>query len=91
MKNWKGDEPWKNREPGARLSERAHRDQMAGESQRRQMEDAATQEVLIVLPKSLFSPGQYKSFRVEMKLPLNKDEIDQRMRAAFPDLTWREF
>lgn len=87
MHDW--EEPWKKKEPGSRLSQRALKDQKAMDRQRSQMEDI--QHVTIICHKELLVlPGLFKSFTVKVKQPLRKDEIDQRMRAAFPELTWEE-
>ena len=83
------EEPWKKKEPGSRLSERALNDQKAMNRQRAHMEKL--QKVTIICHKELLVlPGLFKSFTVKVKQPLRKDEIDQRMRVAFPELTWEE-
>ncbi len=88
VKKWK--EPWKKKEFGARLSKKALKDQSIGAHQRLKMQRAVTQRIRIVCHKELLLPGLFKSFVVKMKLPLRKDEIDERMKAAFPELSWEE-
>lgn len=87
VKEWK--EPWKKKEPGARLSSRALKDQQICHKQREDMEK--TQDVKVFCKRELFSQaGLFYSFTVSMKIPLRKEEIDERMKAAFPELIWRD-
>ena len=82
-------EPWKKKEPGARLSARAQKDRMICQKQRNEMEKS--QDVKIILKRPFFNEsGLFYSFTVNMEIPLRKEEIDQRMKAAFPELTWRD-
>ena len=91
MKKWKGNELWKRKEPGARLSNSAKKSQKHFEMQRKKMERIHNQKVKIICHKALLlPPGQFKSFTVKMNIPLRKDEIDKRMAAAFPELPWRK-
>lgn len=88
-KIFESEEPWKKKEPGARLSQKAVKDQRAMERQRRRTERALTQQLIIECNKDLFgTPGLYKSFTLRVKIPLRKDEIENRMKAAFPELPW---
>ena len=88
IKKWK--EPWKKKELGARLSKRALKDGKIMDQQRSKMKKAATQKIVFVCHKQLAFPGLYKKFTVIAKIPLRKEEIDERMRAAFPELDWEE-
>lgn len=88
----KSEEPWKKKEPGGRVSQRSAVQRAHSVMERAEMEESATQKVTIVINKSLLAlPGQYYSFTVKMKNPLRKDEIDEKMKAAFPELEWEEF
>lgn len=85
------EEPWKKKEPGARLSKKARESQNHFEMQRRKMERIHTQRVKIVCHKALLlPPGLYKSFTVRVNIPLRKAEIEKRMAAAFPECEWGE-
>lgn len=87
----KSKEPWKKKEPGARLSNKAVKDQKAIERQSSQMERRATQRVRIYCNKNIFNmPGLFTSFTVKVKIPLREPEIMERMKAAFPELKWEE-
>ena len=86
IKKWK--EPWKKKEVGARLSERALRDQRAMQKQSEKMERAASQSVRIICHDLMLFPGLFKTFTVKVRIPLRKAEIDERMKAAFPELKW---
>lgn len=88
VKKWK--EPWKKQEPGGRVSQREAVHRAHSTIERAQMEESITQKVTIIINKNLLLPGQYYSFTVKMKNPMRKDEIDERMRAAFPELEWEE-
>lgn len=91
MKNWKGDEPWKKKEPGARLSKKDKARQEHFEAERRKMERIHSQKVKIICHKALLlPPGLFKSFTVRVNIPLRKAEIDKRMADAFPELEWRK-
>jgi hypothetical protein len=84
-------EPWKKKEPGARGSMKTKVQKAHSVIERAKMEEAASQEVTIIINKSLLAlPGQYKSFTVKLRNPMRKDEIDTRMKNAFPDYIWRE-
>ena len=86
VKEWK--EPWKKKEAGARLSEKALRDQNVIQKQRNRMEKAASQNVRIICHDLMLFPGLFKTFTVKVRIPLRKAEIDERMKAAFPELKW---
>lgn len=89
VKDWK--EPWKKKEPGARLSKRERYTKKLNEDQRAHMDAISTQKVTVTIHKNLLgTPGLFKSFTVRVKIPLNKTEIDERIRAAFPELPWSE-
>lgn len=89
VKEWK--EPWKKKEPGARLSKKAKESQEHFKKQRQRMERMHKQKVTIICHKALLlPPGLFKSFTVKVNIPLRKDEIDKRMAAAFPELPWRK-
>lgn len=88
-RNWKGDEKWKKKEPGARLSKSAKESQEHFEKQREKMERKHTQKVKIICHNTLFrTPGLFNVFTVKLNIPLRKEEIDKRMAAAFPELKW---
>lgn len=83
------NEPWKKKEPGARLSARAQKDQQICQKQRSEMDDS--QHVKVFCNREFFrESGLFYSFSVHMKIPLRKQEIDQRMKAAFPELKWED-
>ena len=85
------EEPWKKKEPGARLSKKAQESEKHFDAQRKKMERIHSQKVKIICHKALLlPPGLFKSFTVKMNIPLRKDEIDKRMAAAFPELEWGE-
>jgi len=87
----KSKEPWKKKEPGARLSKKALKDQRAIERQSSHTERVNTQRVWIYCNKNIFSmPGLFTSFTVKVKIPLRESEIMERMKAAFPELKWEE-
>ena len=90
VKEWK--EPWKKKEPNARLSNRALKDERIGKKQRSRMERLATLRVRITCHKSLFlMPGLFRSFNVQVSIPMRESEFMERMKAAFPELKWEEF
>ena len=85
----KSKEPWKKKEPGARLSNKAVKDQKAIQRQRFHTERENSQRVRIYCNKNIFNmPGLFTSFTVKVKIPLRESEIMERMRAAFPELNW---
>ena len=87
VKEWK--EPWKKKEPRARLSKKALKNQRAIERQRSHTKRANTQRVIIYCNKNIFNmPGLFTSFTVKVKIPLRESEFNERMRAAFPELKW---
>ena len=89
LKEW--EEPWKKKEPGARLSKKAKKTQAHFKMQRRKMERIHKQKVTIICHKALLlPPGLFKSFTVKVNIPLRQDEINKRMAAAFPELEWRK-
>jgi len=91
LNRWKGDEPWKRKEPGGRLSNSAKKSQKHFKMQRQKMERKHTQDVKIILHNTLLrTPGLFNTFTVKMNIPLRKAEIDKRMAAAFPELEWRK-
>ena len=89
VKEWK--EPWKKKEFGARLSKRALKDQQLGDKQRNRMKKAATQDIKIEFHRALLgTPGLFKVFTLKMKIPLRMEEIEEKMKLAFPEVTGRE-
>ena len=87
VKEWK--EPWKKKEPDARLSKKALKDQRSIERQSSHTKRVNTQRVRIYCNKNIFNmPGLFTSFTVKVKIPLREPEIMKRMRAAFPELKW---
>lgn len=85
VKTWK--EPWKKGEPGGRLSNRAMKDQKIMEKQAAEMKQAATQKIRVYCNKNLFLPGIFKSFTVNVSIPLREEEILEKMSLAFPGAT----
>ena len=89
LKSW--EEPWKKKEPGARLSKKEKESQEHYDKQRRKMQRIHTKKVKIICHKALLlPPGLFKSFTVRVNVPLRRDEINKRMAAAFPEYKWRE-
>lgn len=86
IKKWK--EPWKKKEFGARMSDKAHKDQRIMNTQSNEMKKAASQHVTIICHHQLLFPGIFRTYTVKLKIPLRKEEIDERMKAAFPELKW---
>lgn len=92
IKEWK--EPWKKREPGARLSDKTKESEWHFQKQRERMEKEYgknPQKVVIICNKQILLPsGMFKSFTVKLRYPLTQEEFNERMRAAFPELKWEE-
>lgn len=94
MKNWKGDEHWKRKEPGSRLSQKAQESEWHFQKQREKMErdhGGQPQQLKIICEKNLLLPyGLFKSFVVKVRYPLSQEEFEERMKAAFPELSWED-
>jgi len=87
IKKWK--EPWKHKEPGARLSRKALIDQNAIAKQSFDAKIENTQNVKVFCNKNIFNmPGLFTSFTVKVKIPLRKSEFMERVAVAFPELNW---
>ena len=64
-------EPWKKKEPGARLSKKAAKNQKAIEKQSFHAKRVNTQRVKVYCEKNIFNmPGLFTSFVVKVKIPL---------------------
>ena len=92
VKEWK--EPWKKKEPKARLSSKTKENEWHFQKQREKMErkyGKQPQKVLIICNKNMLLPsGMFKSFTVKVRYPLSQKEFNEKMRAAFPELRWEE-
>lgn len=89
VKRWK--EPWKNKEPDGRLSERALNDQKAIERQRLEAEENLVLSVRVTCLKTkLYRMGFFNSFNVHVNIPMRYEEIMERMAKAFPELERRK-
>jgi len=85
IKKWK--EPWKKKEPGARLSKKAAKDQKTIKKQSFHAKRVNTQRVNVYCEKNIFNmPGLFTSFVVKVKIPLRESEFMERMAIAFPEL-----
>ncbi|MCJ7459209.1 MAG: hypothetical protein MUP17_09480 [candidate division Zixibacteria bacterium] len=91
MKDW--DQPWKKKEPGRRLSDKARALQEKSEQERTAMSQKATQLVKIIFHKKLWGlPNQFRGVALQFSQPLRMEEIRERMHSAFPELSvqWEE-
>lgn len=84
---WKSDEPWKQREPGARLNSKQRALQSKSQHERSVMERRSTQNVKVVFKDSLTGlPNVFHKFQIELEIPLSQKEIMERVHMAFPEL-----
>lgn len=80
--------PWKKKEPYSMSGkERAAEDRSIFE--RARMEERSTQNVVVKFNKYLIVKELVHSFTVNMKIPLRRTEVMERMGAAFPGLEIR--
>lgn len=87
MKNWKGDEAWKRKEPGARLSTKQQHAQQKNEHFRSRMEEQSKQEIKVFFEKTkLWNMEHFHTVVIHLKNPLSKKEFMERMQNAFPKL-----
>jgi hypothetical protein len=88
----KNQEPWKRKEPNQRFSKKTRLNQKKSEKEAIQMMNNSVQNVEIIIYKDLgfIVPKRIKSFKVKLSIALKKEDIDQRMRMAFPELNWKE-
>lgn len=88
---WKGDEHWKKKEPGARLSIKQKALHNKSEHERSVMEKRSTQNVKVIFKDSLTGlPDVFHKFQIELEIPLTQKEIMQRVHAAFPELELKQ-
>lgn len=87
------NEPWKRKEPGARLSERDKENQIRSFMEREEMERKASTPVFLWFigdsMKTFFKmtdASYVRSFQATLRKPLTVAEIRKRMDMAFGDL-----
>lgn len=83
-------EPWKKKEPQNRLSEKEKTSMEKSVAERASMEKRSIQHVIVKFNKYLIPKEMFYNFTVNMKIPLRRTEIIERMAAAFPDIPIEE-
>lgn len=79
-------EPWKKKEPQNRLTQKEKAALEKSSAERATMEKHSTQNVIVRFNKYLIARELVRSFTVNIQIPLRKNEIMERMAAAFPGL-----
>lgn len=85
------EEPWRRKEPGARLSKKTKLNQEKNIRERSLMEKRSVQNVKIIFTKKwtfsgFTTPKLFKGFGVKISVPMSRKEIMEKMRKAFPEL-----
>lgn len=83
-------EPWKKKEPQNRLSEKEKTGMEKSVAERATMEKLSIQRVIVRFNKYLIPKEMFYSFTVNMRIPLRRTEIIERMAAAFPEMSIEE-
>lgn len=80
-------DPWKKKEPGSRLSERAAKEAAMSTIERAQMEEKAKRFARVhFMSLSFKMPKKMASFMVYLKEELPTEDIQARIDKAFEDL-----
>lgn len=87
MHHWKGNEPWKKKEPGARLNQKQLNSNRRAVKEQISMEEQTAQQVRVIFEKTkLWNMEHFHTVVISMRNPLSKKEFMERMQKAFPNL-----
>jgi len=88
FKGYDGEDRWKKKEPGARLSKNTNKLQEKSQIERDQMEDKALMRVKVIFVQKwtlsgFVTPELFTGFKVKLPLPLSREEILEKMETGF--------
>ncbi len=84
MNHW--EEPWKRKEPWARLTEKEKQHQLKSKEERAEMDLKSIQFVTIVFHKKLWHLDRFSAVGLEFSIAMSREEIMERLHNAFPEV-----